>query len=79
MKKSAYMDRAMRHSDRRFASILGKMGYQTRELRPAPEPVVPVDDIVALRADYERVVGKRPFMGWDAGTLRTKIAEAVTK
>lgn len=26
------------------------------------------------RADYERVVGRKPFYGWDAATLREKIA-----
>jgi hypothetical protein len=29
-----------------------------------------------LRDEYERVLGKRPFNGWDADTLREKIAEA---
>lgn len=35
-------------------------------------------DIVALRAEYERVLGKRPFYGWDAATLRDKMAAAGT-
>lgn len=34
------------------------------------------DDLAALRAEYQDVLGKRPFNGWDAGTLRKKIAEA---
>lgn len=34
------------------------------------------DDLAAVRDEYQRVVGKRPFMGWDAATLRAKIAEA---
>ena len=34
------------------------------------------DAMADLRAEYERVVGKKPFMGWDADTLKAKIAEA---
>lgn len=41
-----------------------------------PAAPSPSDDLAALRAEYEAVVGKRPFMGWDAGTLREKIAAA---
>lgn len=33
-------------------------------------------DLTSLRAEYEKVVGRRPFMGWDAGTLREKMAAA---
>lgn len=33
-------------------------------------------DIAALRAEYEATLGKRPFMGWDAATLREKMAAA---
>lgn len=32
------------------------------------------DDIVALRAEYTAKLGKRPFPGWDAETLRTRMA-----
>lgn len=34
------------------------------------------DALKALRAEYHDVVGKRPFAGWDADTLRAKIDEA---
>lgn len=34
------------------------------------------DDIAALRAEYQAKFDKRPFNGWDADTLREKIAEA---
>lgn len=33
------------------------------------------DDLKALRAQYLDVVGKRPFPGWDADTLRLRISE----
>jgi hypothetical protein len=33
-------------------------------------------DLTALRAEYKRVLGKKPFNGWDADTLKAKIEEA---
>lgn len=36
----------------------------------------PAEDLTALREEYFGKLGKRPFNGWDAGTLREKIAEA---
>ena len=39
-------------------------------------PVPPSEDpIASLRADYERATGKKPFNGWDADTLRAKLAK----
>ncbi|MBD9640747.1 hypothetical protein IB277_31100 [Ensifer sp. ENS07] len=35
----------------------------------------PADDLAALRKKYQEVSGKRPFNGWDAETLRSKIVE----
>lgn len=67
---------------KRYAKILKKLGrgtYMTRDMRAQPvvEPVDPDDGaLTALRAQYQDVVGKRPFHGWDAETLRQKIAEA---
>lgn len=39
---------------------------------PAPAP--PAEDIMALRGDYESLVGKRPFMGWDADEIRSRMS-----
>lgn len=39
----------------------------------APEPS---DDLPALRAEYQAVVGRRPFPGWGAEVLREKLAAA---
>ncbi|NLS07616.1 hypothetical protein HGP14_30600 [Rhizobium sp. P32RR-XVIII] len=36
----------------------------------------PGDALADLRKEYHDVLGKRPFHGWDAETLRAKIAEA---
>jgi len=63
--------------DVRYADILQKLGrgtYMTRDMQAQSQR----DDEVlsSLRAEYQEVVGKRPFHGWDADTLREKIAEA---
>lgn len=44
-----------------------------RKADPHVEPIAP-DEAAALRAEYEKTFGKKPFMGWDADTLRQKIA-----
>ena len=31
-------------------------------------------ELIALRDEYERALGKKPFSGWDADTLRAKIS-----
>lgn len=36
----------------------------------------PAEDLTALRAEYREKLGKNPFNGWDADTLRAKIAAA---
>lgn len=73
----SYLTRAMKARDPRFRRIFAKMGYDTKPMA-AEEPVAeaPVDELADLRAEYGEVVGKRPFMGWDAETLREKIAAA---
>jgi hypothetical protein len=34
------------------------------------------DDLPSLRREYQQALGKRAFNGWDAATLREKIAAA---
>ena len=75
MKHSGYYTRAMRASDTRYRRVFERLGYGRRDMRAA-EPAEAADDLAALRAEYLRVVGKRPFMGWDAEALRQKMAEA---
>ncbi|MBN7758977.1 hypothetical protein JYP46_19290 [Nitratireductor aquimarinus] len=72
--KSNYLTRAMNARDPRYAKIAEKLGYGRRDVQAKPRK--PVDDMKALRARYVKVVGKKPYHGWDADTLRTKIAEA---
>lgn len=62
---------------KRYAKILNKLGrgtYMTRDMQAAEQR--DDDELSRLRAEYQDVVGKRPFHGWDADTLREKIAEA---
>ena len=73
---AGYMDRALKVKDQRFARILGKLGYERRDM-VAAEPVADDDDIASLRAEYQDVVGKKAYHGWSADELRAKISEAV--
>lgn len=76
--KNTYMDRAMRHSDRRYARILGKLGYATRHMVAVDVPTpAKEDDLSDLRAQYQEALGKRPYHGWGADELRSKIDEAL--
>ena len=97
MKKSSYMNRAMRARDPRFAQVLSRLGYERADMvaddappvhKPHADKINPAqqghpdrmpgkgDDMVALRKQYQAVLGKKPFAGWDAETLKTKIAAA---
>lgn len=87
---NSYMTRALRATDRRYARILELLGYGRSDMRAdvVADPVdhdagmsdVPTstsgDEIAALRAEYKRVVGTRPFHGWSAEVLRERIAAA---
>jgi len=46
-------------------------GGRGEDVQKNPE----MDDRAMLRAEYEKLLGKRPYMGWDADELREKIAE----
>lgn len=56
----------------RDARLLIGIGKARRAEKAEPAK----DELAELRAEYQEVVGKRPFYGWDAVTLREKIAEA---
>lgn len=71
---NGYMTRALKSNEPRYARILSKLGYNRSDL-VAEQPGA-VIDIAELRAEYERVVGKRPFNGWSADELRAKITAA---
>jgi len=72
--KQNYIDRMLAARDPRYRQIADRLGYGTRMMtarRADPEAA-----LKRLRAEYQRVVGKRPYHAWDAATLRAKIAEA---
>lgn len=77
MDRSNYMTRAMQARDPRFARILGKLGYESKDGVGVPQQVAEPapNEREYLRAEYEKVIGKKPFNGWDADTLRAKIAD----
>lgn len=59
----------------RYAKILqglGRGAYLTRDMRATEIE----DELTELRAEYQEVVGKRAYHGWDAETLRAKISDA---
>lgn len=69
--------------DARVLIAIGKARQQRKQGRIAAPPADLVEKIAssgdetsALRKEYEEVVGKRPYMGWDADTLRARISEA---
>lgn len=80
MKASSYMTRALKARDPRFARVLGKLGYETTDLSAQEVDSDAVDedgaaDLTKLRVEYDEVFGKKPYHGWDAATLASKIAQ----
>lgn len=59
----------------RHARILVGIG-KARRAPQEPQKNEQPDELAELRAEYTEKLGKRPFHGWDADTLREKIAEA---
>lgn len=83
--KTTYWDKALKSRDPRFAQVLSRLGYATRHMRadvaaPASEsaPKAEVgEDLADLRAQYQEIVGKKPYHGWGADELRKRIDEAL--
>lgn len=73
MKHHSYFDRAMKAADRRYRRIFEKMGYGSVEA-PGSSARDPDENLDELRSKYQRTTGKKPFHGWDAETLRNKLA-----
>lgn len=73
---AGYMDRALRAKDPRYAKVLRGLGYERRDMVAEQAPEQKSEDLTQLRADYQDAVGKKAYHGWDADTLRAKIAEA---
>lgn len=80
MKHQGYFTRALQANDPRYARVFGKLGYSRSDMTAddgAP-PIAHVDDLAALREQYQAAVNKKPYHGWDADELRKRIAEAGT-
>lgn len=60
--------------DARLLIAIGKAKAVREVSKIAPPP--PEVTLAALRAEYELVIGRRPFMGWGADMLRAKISDA---
>lgn len=78
MKHQGYYTRALQANDPRFARVFDKMGYGRSDMSADQQtaPPAPSDDLSALRDQYQAVVGKKPYHGWDADEMRKRIAEA---
>lgn len=87
---SPYWDRALKSRDPRYARILSRLGYATRHMQadvaapvvaaPASTPALEAEasaDLTDLRAQYQEIVGKKPYHGWGADELRKRIDEAL--
>lgn len=48
-------------------------GQEARFVRAGLAEYVAEDDMKALRAEYKAKMGKQPYNGWDAKTLREKM------
>lgn len=72
-------DEGFEANDRAQARLLTALG-NARLAEAEPVKKAPAkakgDDVAALRAEYTQKLGKRPFGGWNADTLREKIAAA---
>ncbi|WP_173931382.1 hypothetical protein [Chelativorans sp. Marseille-P2723] len=59
-------------ASRRDADLLVRIGRARYAVaKPSDE-----DDLAELRRQYEDVVGKRAYHGWDAAELKRRMAEA---
>lgn len=58
----------------KIAAAFPPANVQPANTAPPSDPAA--DDLKAARAEYEAALDKKPFHGWDAATLRAKIAEA---
>jgi len=63
---------AMRSRDRRYRKIFKRMGYLRRDQRAEPDS----SELAEARAEYQRVVGKRPYHGWSVDELNERMADA---
>lgn len=80
-KSMTYATRRLRAGEafdakRRTDAVILEAIKKARPVEDLPAKDDAGDDLAALRALYQEKLGKRPFNGWDAATLRAKIAAA---
>ncbi len=56
--------------DARLLAAIGRAEYSTAAMKSEE------DELQKLRAAYQEKIGKRPYHGWDADTIKAKMAEA---
>lgn len=61
---------------RNVAKKIELFGGEPEPENETPTTDEPVDDIPALRDEYQQVVGRKAFHGWGADELRQRIADA---
>jgi hypothetical protein len=71
-RKAALRAQGYKIIDARFAPAEQEAEAERSEDAAADQ----ADAMASLRVEYERALGKKPFMGWDAETLKAKIADA---
>jgi hypothetical protein len=78
MRAAAAPDGAAAAPDGAVSLRDAQVGASDAAPEPAPAPPSPTTppDLVAARAEYETVVCRRPWHGWDVDTLRAKTAAA---
>lgn len=71
---------ALKKARRARRASAGAIGHSMGDVSSAVTTGAPakgtVSDLAALRAAYQKRVGKKPYHGWDEATLKAKIAEA---
>lgn len=80
MRKATYADEPKPAVKAKAKPEPKRQAYQTRQMTAA-KPVAAAsaletdEDLAPLRAEYESLVGRKPWVGWDAAALRAKVAE----
>lgn len=70
-----YATRRLKAGDA-FEAVSSNDARVLRAIKKADHAPDPADDISHLRSVYQEKFGKRAFNGWDADTLKEKIANA---
>lgn len=57
-------------------AVLDSQSKKTKNPKKESKPVEDTDiELIGIRDEYEKIMGKKPFHGWSADELRVKMAE----